>query len=56
MTEWLDKLIFFAEMDKITRKLRGQVDTELKNDWLKLKNYLDKRRKSNNLSWNLENY
>lgn len=49
MREWLDKLIFFAEMDKITRKLRGQVDLEFKNDLSKLKGYLDKRWKSKKL-------
>lgn len=35
--EWLNKLIFFAEMDKITRKLRGQLDIEFKQNWIKLK-------------------
>lgn len=56
ITEWLNKLIFFVEMDKITRKLRGHLDTEFKEDWIKLKNYLDKRWKSDNMNWNLEYY
>lgn len=54
--EWLDKLIYFAEMDKITKKLRGQMDTKFKEDWSKLKNYLDTRWKSHKFSWNLGNY
>lgn len=54
--EWLEKLIFFAEMDKITKKLRGQIDIEFKVDWLKLKNYIEKRWKPHISSWNLGNY
>lgn len=37
MVEWLNKTIFLAEIDKITRKLREQLDTEFKEDWIKLK-------------------
>lgn len=56
MIEWLEKLIFFAEIDKITKKFKGQVDIEFREDWLKLTNYTEKRWKSHNFSWTLANY
>lgn len=37
--EWLNKLIFMAEMDKITRKLRERDDKRVKEDWVKLRKY-----------------
>lgn len=56
LTEWLDKLVFFTEMDKISKKLKEQVDTEYKREWCKLKNYLEKRWKSQNFTQNLGEY
>lgn len=41
ISEWDRKLLFYAEMDKITRKLREQNEIGFKEDWKKLKVYLN---------------
>lgn len=55
-TEWLNKLLFYAEMDKLTRKLREQNEVEYKEDWQKLEKYLTKRWGTKGVSWNLDHY
>lgn len=55
-SEWMEKLMYLAEMDKITKKLREQNDEKYKNDWIKLKKYTEKKWKSKNLSISLERY
>lgn len=52
----MEKLLYLAEMDKITKKLREQNDVRFQNDWLKLKTYIDKKWKTKDLSMNLESY
>lgn len=36
--EWLEKLVFHAEMDELTKKLREQNEEKFLNEWEKLKN------------------
>lgn len=46
ISEWLERLVFCAEMDIITKKKkkkRDQMDTKYQQDWLKLKNYINKK-------------
>lgn len=52
ISEWLNKLIFMAEMDKITRKLREQRENGFKSDWGKLKTYIEKKWKSKDFNLN----
>lgn len=55
VSEWIEKL-FCADMDKITKKLREQNDENFQKEWSKLKNYINKKWKRENLSFNLEKY
>lgn len=43
-------------MDKITRKFREQNETGFKEEWKKLKIYLNKKRDLKNIGWNLDNF
>lgn len=56
ISEWLEKLIFCAEMDKITKKMRDQMDVKFQQDWMKRKDYINKKWKTKNLSLNFERY
>lgn len=49
MSKWLEKLLFFAEMEKITKKLREQNDEKFQKDWIKFKKYINKKWKGKNL-------
>lgn len=46
ISEWLEKLIFCAEMDKITRGKENKKNVKYRSKWLKLKKpYINKNGK-----------
>lgn len=45
-----------ASYQCLTKKLREQKDEKFQKDWIKLKDYINKKWKGKNLSLNLERY
>lgn len=50
MSEWIRKLLFYAVMDKITRELREQNENGFREDWRKLRTYLNNKWESKIIS------